>query len=147
MEIRQIKKEIDIWPASYLNRCKCRKYREILFKFKAHQDLLFVHISDHPTWRLLSSDLFRITFWRNLIRWNMKRYFWPYVVLVIRRQWCGLSIYCFLKWTWYVDFCGNGDSTCRHCVIITQKRKNKRTMRRYITSIYIVNILVFNMQR
>jgi hypothetical protein len=26
------------------NKRECRKYREILFKFKVHQDLLFIHI-------------------------------------------------------------------------------------------------------
>ena len=121
MEIRQIKKEIDIRPASYLDenagyvenreskkiplkfrsslvqinshvswvnsgladkksngntankernryttgvifRRECRKCREILFKFKVHQDLLFIHIRTSDMTSFLSSDLFRITF-------------------------------------------------------------------------------------
>ena len=42
----------------------------------------------------------------------MKRYFWPYVVLVVRRQRGGYSQYMvFGNGTWNVDFCGNGDST------------------------------------
>jgi hypothetical protein len=210
MEIRQIKKEIDIRPASYLDE-NAENTEKYYLSLKCTK-ICCSTTSDHRTWHLLSSDLFRITFWRNLIRWNMKRYFWPYtrkkwknqqlvaswyrqawtrlggqlyeqycqhvvtalfncnnleqhgwqlvhswpnnivhacryqlattwsflavyVVLVVRRQRCGYSQYIvFWNGTWCVDFCGNREillfSTCSHCVIITQKTKNKRTMRR-----------------
>jgi hypothetical protein len=146
MEIRQIKKEIDIRPASYFRR-ECRKYREIIFKFKVHQDLLFIHIQP--------SDMTSFIYWfvSNYILKKFDPLKHDTEFLAICWQICCarrstaaiwiLSIYRSLKWTWFVDFCGNGDSTCRHCVIITQKTKNKRTMMRYIASIYIVNVLYF----
>jgi hypothetical protein len=135
----------------FRRECRIRNYREILFKFnyKVRQDLLFIHI------RL--SDMTSFIFWfvSNYIlkKCDPLKHETVYFLAICcaRRSTAAmwiLSIYRFLKWTWYVDFCGNGDSTCRHCVIITQKTKNNRTMRRYITSIYIVNVgyYTFNMQ-
>jgi hypothetical protein len=66
MEIRQIKKEIDIRPASYLHENAENTEKYYLSLKSAPRSA----VHPHPTLRLafLSSDLFRITFRRNLIR-------------------------------------------------------------------------------
>jgi hypothetical protein len=76
----------------------------------------------------------------------MKQYFWPYVVLVIRRQRCGLSIYRFLKWTWYVDFCGNGDSTQTLCYYHSKEKEQANNETLYYFYLHC-KCIFFNMQR
>jgi hypothetical protein len=129
-------KERNRYTTGVIFRRECRKYREILFKFKEHQDLLFNHIRP--------SDMTSFIFWfvSNYVLKKFDPLKHETVFLAIccaRRSTAAMwifSIYRFLKWK---DFCGNGDSTCRHCFTCYQRTSEQWDA--ILLPIYILNYI------
>jgi hypothetical protein len=146
MEIRQIQKEIDIRPASYLdeNAENTEKYYLSLKCAKiccsSTSDIIWRLFYLLICFELHSEEIWSAETWNGIFFGHMlcSSFDRSDVPDTLNISFSEMDFVCR-----FLSICGNGDSTCRHCVIITQKTKNKRTMRRYITSIYIVNVLYF----